>query len=180
MQELPSVIEWGDSVKIGLYYKHKDTETVFKVDNYTYSYHILISENGEYLTANKPVGFRYTEERVTSKKRIQAFEDNLKDCLDKNGKLTRLRLDRVYLNNSKLQDIDGRLTSVKVPYNIYRKENDEWIKIDIWDIKKGDIIRVITPSGEIEHAYLGDEYTVFSLPYKDSLGIDIIDVVVPD
>lgn len=167
-------------MKIGLYYKNKDTEEVFKVDNYTYSYHILISENGEYLTANKPVGFKYTAERVTSKKRIRAFEDNLKAYLNKTGRLTRLRLDRVYLNNSKLQDIDGRLTSVKIPYNIYRKENNEWIKIDIWDIKKGDIIKVITPSGEVEHSYLGDEYTAFSIPYRDSLNIDVVDVVVPD
>jgi hypothetical protein len=167
-------------LKIGLYYEHEDTREVFKVENYTYGCHVLISEKGEYLTINKPVGFKYTSSRVTAKRRIEEFEDNLMDCLDRNGRLTRLRVDRVCLNNSSLKDVNGRLTSVKILYCIYRRENEEWVQINVEDIKRGDTIKVVTPTGEVEHGYLGDEYTTFSLPYTDRMGIDVIDVAVPD
>lgn len=152
-------------MKIGLYYEDFDNKNLYKVENHTKSSYVLYSQDGELLTISKPCAYRYAVKRVNSKKRISKFEDSISKII----KFKRKYIDSIIVADNNLKSIDGDLKVVWETKNIEVRITEGWKQIDVLNIKKNDVFRIINDDGSIYKTFRGQsEFLAYSDSYCDN------------
>lgn len=151
-------------MKVGLYYEDENSQNIYKVENHTKSLYVLYNKEGEILTISKPCAYRYADKRVTSKKKIEDFER----AISVYDKFKSRYVDSMILAQNNVHTIDGDIEIVWESKNVEVNKDGEWINVNVRDIKKNDLFRIVDDGGTIINDFRKQtEFLAFSNAYSD-------------